>query len=297
VAQVVEAADGRTLAVETLGAPDGRPVLLCHGTPGAGNGPRPRGILLHRLGIKLICYDRPGYGDSDRLHGRQIRDAASDAADIADALGLDTFSVVGRSGGGPHALACAAVLGERVQCAATLGSLAPIDALEDEWWAGMAESNVRAYQAKEGELERMAAAMAEQLRDDPESLLRFLGSELEADDKEVVEDIGLRRIIAETHAKALMKSPAGWIDDTLALGSSWGFDVSSISAPVMLWHGKDDVFSPIGHTYWLTKEIRRSTLDARSDTAHFASVRILPDILRWIVSTVHKETRSAAVFV
>jgi pimeloyl-ACP methyl ester carboxylesterase len=295
VAHVVKTADGRGLSVETLGAPDGRPVLLCHGTPGAANGPRPRGILLHRLGIKLICYDRPGYGDSDRHPRRRVCDAARDAAEIADSLGIGRFSVVGRSGGGPHALACAAVLGERVQCAATLGSLAPINAEGLDWWAGMAQSNKRAYQAKEGELRRMADAMAKKLRHDPESLLSSLGSELEADDKEVVEDIGLRRIIAETHAKALMNSPDGWIDDTLALRSPWGFDVSSIKVKVRLWHGQDDVFSPISHTHWLAKEISGSIPDERSDTAHFASVRILPDILRWIVSTVHAEAHSQPI--
>ncbi|MGH3159644.1 MAG: alpha/beta fold hydrolase [Streptosporangiaceae bacterium] len=287
MAQVVKAADGRRLSVESLGAPDGKPVFLFHGTPGARDGPRPRGIVLHRLGIRLICYDRPGYGDSDPQPGRSVGHAANDAADIADALGIDTFGVVGRSGGGPHALACAALLGERVECAATLGSLAPIDADGLDWWAGMAESNVRAYGADKGELELIAEAMAVELRNDPESWLRSLGSELDVDDKEVVGDIALRRIIAETHAKALEKSPAGWIDDVLALRSPWRFDASAISAPVKLWHGKDDIFSPINHAYWLKAEIRDSILEDRSDTAHFASVRILPEILRWIVSTMN----------
>lgn len=300
MAQVVKAADGRRLSVETSGDPDGKPVLLCHGTPGGLNGPRPRGILLYRLGINLICYDRPGYGGSGRQCGRSVFDAASDAAAIADALGIGAFSVVGRSGGGPHALACAAILGDRVDCAATLGSLAPIDARGLDWWDGMAESNVRAYQSEEDKLELMVAAMAEELRNDPESLLRSLGSELEADDRGIVEDIGLRRIIAETHAKALESSPSGWIDDILALRSPWGFDVSAISAPVMLWHGRDDVFSPIAHTHWLAKEIPHSTLDERSDTAHFASVRILPNILRWIASSTHVKSRPqpmGAIFV
>ncbi|HEX4062656.1 MAG TPA: alpha/beta hydrolase [Streptosporangiaceae bacterium] len=292
MAQVVIAADGRRLSVETLGAPEGKPVFLFHGTPGARNGPRPRGIVLYRLGIKLICHDRPGYGDSDRQHGRTVGHIASDIAEIADSLGIDTFSVVGRSGGGPHALACAALLRGRVECAAALGSLAPIDAEGLDWWDGMVESNVRAYRTGEDQLELMADAMAAELRNDPESLLRSLGSELDADDREVVEDIGLRRIIAETHAKALQKSATGWIDDVVALRSPWGFDVSSIKIPVMLWHGTDDVFSPINHTYWLAKRIHQSVLEERSETAHFASVRILPEVLRWIVCTVSGKSRS-----
>lgn len=158
MAQVVIAADGRRLSVETLGAPEGKPVFLFHGTPGARNGPRPRGIVLYRLGIKLICHDRPGYGDSDRQHGRTVGHIASDIAEIADSLGIDTFSVVGRSGGGPHALACAALLRGRVECAAALGSLAPIDAEGLDWWDGMVESNVRAYRTGEDQLELMADA-------------------------------------------------------------------------------------------------------------------------------------------
>jgi len=289
VAQVVKAADGRRLSVESLGARDGKPVFLFHGTPGAGIGPRPRGIVLHRLGIRLICYDRPGYGDSDRQRGRSVGHAAYDTADIADALGIETFSVVGRSGGGPHALACAALLGGRVKCAATLGSLAPIDAKRLQWYDGMAKSNIRAYdpETEEGELELIAASMVEELRNDPESLLRSLGSELDAHDKEIVGDIALRRLIVETHARALMKSPAGWIDDVLALRSPWGFEASSIRVPVKLWHGTDDVFSPISHARWLADEIRNGILEERSDTAHFASVQILPEILRWIVSTMN----------
>lgn len=289
MAQVVKAADGRRLSVESLGAPDGKPVFLFHGTPGAGIGPRPRGIVLHRLGIKLICYDRPGYGDSDRRRGRSVGQAAYDTAGIADALGIDTFSVVGRSGGGPHALACAALLGDRVECAATLGSLAPIDAKRLKWYDGMVKSNVRAYdpETEEGELELIAATMVKGLRNDPESLLRTLGSELDAHDKEIVGDIALRRIIAETHAKALEKSPAGWIDDVLALRSPWGFEASAISVPVKLWHGKDDAFSPISHARWLAEEIRNSILEERPDTAHFASVQMLPEFLRWIVSTMN----------
>src|ERR1039457_6640174 len=99
----------RKLSVETLGAPEGKPVFLLHGTPGSRYGPRPRGIILYRLGIRLITYDRPGYSGSDRNRGRSVADAADDVAAIADALGIDRFSVVGRSGGGPHALACAAL--------------------------------------------------------------------------------------------------------------------------------------------------------------------------------------------
>ena len=125
VRSTVQAADGRTLMYESWGAPDGEPVFLFHGTPGSRVGPHPRPSVLYRLGIRLICHDRPGYGGSDPLPGRSVAHAAEDVAAIADHLGLDRFAVVGRSGGAPHALACAALLPKQVTRVAVLVPLAP----------------------------------------------------------------------------------------------------------------------------------------------------------------------------
>ena len=138
----VRAQDGRRLTVESRAALDGTPIFLLHGTPGSRSGPRPRASLLYWLGVRLICYDRPGYGGSDRHENRKVADAASDVLAIADRLGIKKFGVVGRSGGGPHALACAALLEGRVTSAAALVGLAPTDATELDWLAGMTGSNV-----------------------------------------------------------------------------------------------------------------------------------------------------------
>ena len=137
--------DGRRLSVESVGDPEGKPVFLLHGTPGSRNGPRPRGIVLYRLGIRLISYDRPGYPGSDRNPGRKVASAAENVRIVADYFGIDRFSVVGRSGGAPHALACAALMPDRVVSAAALCSPAPFDAEDLNWTVGMTESNVRAY--------------------------------------------------------------------------------------------------------------------------------------------------------
>lgn len=296
--QVVKVSDKRRLSgrrklsVETLGAPEGKPVFLLHGTPGSRYGPRPRGIILYRLGIRLITYDRPGYSGSDRNRGRSVADAADDVAAIADALGIDRFSVVGRSGGGPHALACAALLGRRVICAAALGSLAPSDAAGLEWSLGMADSNVRAYRYAEKDLAALMTTLneqASQVRSNSQSLLRTLGPELVSDDKEIIGNVALRRIIAENHAKALSETADGWIDDVIALGHPWGFNPSTITVPVKLWSGSDDVFSPATHTYWLAKEILTSELDVETGAAHFGAVEILPEILAWVAGIMNIE--------
>jgi pimeloyl-ACP methyl ester carboxylesterase len=295
---VVEAPRGRTLSVKTLGAPEGKPVFLLHGTPGSRNGPNPRGIVLHRLGIRLICYDRPGYPGSTRFPGRRIADAAADVQAIANHLKIDRFSVVGRSGGAPHALACAAMLKERVICAAALGSLAPYDAEGLEWSDGMTESNVRAYKHAAENLTALEATLDEravQVRGDSESLLKELWPELVSHDRNVIGDIALRRIIAKTHAEALRETAHGWIDDVIAFSRPWGFDLSDITAPVKLWHGSDDVFSPPGHTYWLAKRIRSADPDVETGAAHFGAVEILPRILTWVVKQVNNESRTEPV--
>jgi pimeloyl-ACP methyl ester carboxylesterase len=290
VTQVVPTPDGRRVAVDSVGDPDGTPVFLLHGTPGGRNGPRPRGIVLYRLGIRLISYDRPGYPGSDRLKGRTVADAAKDVETIANFFGIDRFSVVGRSGGGPHALACAALLTSRVICAAALGSLAPYNAEGLDWSLGMTDSNVRAYrnarnaEADLGPLVSMLNEQAQQVRGNgnSEGLLKFLWPELNGHDKEVIGDIALRRQIAKVHTAALSETINGWVDDVIALGNQWGFELSDISAPVMLWSGGDDAFSPTGHTKWLAKRIPDVKLEIDPGAAHFGAVEILPKILTWV---------------
>ena len=282
----VRACAGYVLSVDSLGAPDGLPVFLFHGTPGSRNGPRPRGIVLHRLGIRLITYDRPSYAGSDRRLGRRVVDAAKDVETIADSLRLEHFSVVSRSGGGPHALACAAELGDRVVSAAALGSLAPYDAEGLDWRLGMTESNVRAYRYAEGDLAALVSMLNEQamlVRGNSEGLLPMLWPDLVGHDKEVFGNIALRRIIAEVHAEALSKNVDGWVDDD-ALSRDWGFDPSEITVHVMPWAGYDDVFSPVSHTYWLEKRIPRAHIDIEREAAHFGAVSNLPRILSWVAA-------------
>jgi pimeloyl-ACP methyl ester carboxylesterase len=277
-----------------VGDPDGTPVFLLHGTPGSRKGPRPRGIVLYRLGIRLISYDRPGYPGSDRLPGRRVADAAEDVRIIAEFFGIDRFSVVGRSGGAPHALACAALLGDQVISAAALGSLAPYDAEGLDWSRGMTDSNVRAYRNAEADpvaLIEMLHEQAMQTRGNSEGLLKFLWPELVDPDKEVIGDIALRRIIAQVHTKALNGTIDGWIDDIVALSRPWEFKPSEITVPVKLWTGEKDVFSPASHTFWLKDRIPHSELEIGNGAAHFGSVEILPRILTWVAEKATTERR------
>lgn len=273
--------------MEISGAPDGLPVFLMHGTPGSRGGPRPRSSVLYRMGVLLVSYDRPGYGGSTRVPGRTVGDAAADVAAIADTLGLDRFAVAGRSGGGPHALACAALLAGRVTRSAALVSIAPPDAPGLAWFDGMARSNMDDYGMADRDValftERLLAR-ADRARRDPESLMAQLRAELTHSDLRVIDDAAMRRLITDTYAEAMRFGGHGWVDDALAFRRDWGFRLADVTGEVLLWHGADDSFSPVGHTEWLASRIPHARVEVQADTAHFGAVEILPQALAWLTA-------------
>ncbi|MEO3747889.1 alpha/beta hydrolase [Plantactinospora sp. B5E13] len=276
----------RSLTVAVAGAERGWPVFLMHGTPGSRSGPQPRPSVLYRLGVRLISYDRPGYGGSSRSPGRCVADAATDVAAIADSLGIDQFSVVGRSGGGPHALACAALLPERVRRTAVLVGLAPSDAPGLDWFGGMTDANTRDYGNAGQDVMRLAEQLrlrAERVLDDPGSLLALLREQMTEADRRVVAGVSIRRQLTDAYAEALRTGPDGWIDDVLALRAGWGFTLAEIRMPVRLWHGADDNFAPASHTRWLARQIPGAQAQVQRHTAHFGAVEVLPEILAWLI--------------
>ncbi|HEY6793458.1 MAG TPA: alpha/beta fold hydrolase, partial [Kineosporiaceae bacterium] len=221
----VEKDDGHTLAFIRSGDPSGYPVFLMHGTPGSRNGPCPRRPLLYRLGLQLISYDRPGYGGSTRRVNRRVADAAEDVRTIANKLGVDRFAVVSRSGGGPHALACAALLSGRVSCAAALVSTAPVDAADLDWYEGMGTFNRTEYRTADSDHEELLArltASAELTRLDHRRFLALLTPSTTPEDRQLLEDLAFRRLLGSTYREATRQGAIGWIDDVLALRGPWG---------------------------------------------------------------------------
>src|SRR3954464_5508133 len=143
----VVGSDGGTLTVREGGDPTGFPVLCISGTPGSSTIYEPDARDAEERGIRLFSYDRPGYGGSTRLKGRKVADCVADVTSVCDALGIERFSVWGISGGGPHALAAAALLADRVIAAASLASVAPYDAEGLDYLEGMGEQNVEEFAA------------------------------------------------------------------------------------------------------------------------------------------------------
>lgn len=285
--QEVDSRNGRKLTVTISGSRTGKTVILLHGTPGSRSGPKPRSSVLYRLGVCLVTYDRPGYGDSERFEGRSVVDAADDVEDIAKALGVPRLAVVGRSGGGPHALACAARLPHLVARASVLVGLAPANAAELNWYAGMVNSNIDEYNAAadRADLVRRLELLGGRTMMDPENLIEHLWVEMTEADRSIVGDAAMRKQLLATYAEALKHGPYGWIDDVLALRHDWGFDPAEIheDIPVLLWHGAEDNFSPASHTEWLARRIKSAQLQVAPGRAHFAAMEILPDMLPWLV--------------
>ncbi|MFE4536265.1 alpha/beta fold hydrolase [Streptomyces scopuliridis] len=281
----VRTADGRLLVAEEWGDPAGPPVLLLHGTPGSRLGTAPSDLARRCPGVRFVAYDRPGYGESDRLPGRRVADAARDCAAVADALGMARFGVIGRSGGAPHALACAALLPERVVGAAALVSLAPRDAEGLDWFAGMTASNVLDYTLARDDRARLAHTLALRgaaISEAPGRLIDELRAELTAYDTPVVDDPAIRAMLLRNYREALRISADGWLDDSVALSSPWGFGLSSLTVPVMLWHGQNDVFSPISHFHWLAGHIPGAHAVSAPRAGHFAAQYVLPRVLDWL---------------
>jgi pimeloyl-ACP methyl ester carboxylesterase len=254
----IQAPDGRRLHVREDGDPDGVPLITLHGTPGS-RVLAPSAIRsAAERGIRLIGYDRPGYGASSPHPGRRVVDAAADVETIADVLRLDRILVDGASGGGPHALACAARLPDRVDAVATYASVAPPDAEGLDFTAGMGEENVAEFGAAVAgreALEPMLATFAEgMLAATPEGLADELRTILSEADVAVVTGELAEHLHRQFRA-GIVHSLEGWIDDDLEFVRPWGFDLAEIRIPVGLWQGEQDLMVPAAHGRWLADRI------------------------------------------
>jgi len=238
------------------------------------------------MGLRLISFDRPGYEESDRLEGRRIADVAGDVLAIADAYGLDKFGVVGRSGGGLHALACAALLSERTKRAAIIAGTAPRD-------LGGLDRFDRTVQSKFMDLTKaatgdrdIAAAIkvaAEAIQANPADLTAGLQAELPGPDRQVVADAAIRSMLIEMNTETLRTSAFGWIDDVLAIASPWGFEPASITIPVRFLCVQNIPSSQASSAQLLAERIPGATVETMNSVSQLYEGRMLLNILNWTV--------------
>lgn len=284
----IETKKGSILEVQEGGRPDGHPVFTLHGTPGSRLLYEPHEKNAAANGIRLIGYNRPGYGFSTRCEGRNVAQAASDVETIADHIGLDRFAVWGHSGGGSHSLACAALLPRRVVAAACISGLAPYGGEGLDFFKGMGEFNVSDFKlllANREEWERKNTLDAEAMANATGGeVMEMLSSLISAVDRKSVDE----RVFEFLHrqfVEAFSSNVYGMIDDGLASMQPWGFDPSSIKVPLQIWHGKQDMFVPFGHGEWLAGHIPGAEAHMEPGEGHLSLfINRVGEIQQWLAS-------------
>ena len=281
-------ADGRVVEVFLGGDPAGYPLVMHHGTPADPTTFADWHEPCQARGIRLICASRPGYAASTHIVGRSVAQVAADTSAILDWLGHTRFMTAGWSGGGPHALACAALLADRYAAAATLAGVGPFGADDLDFLAGMGPENVAEFGAtRKGEetLRLWMQENAEPFRTvTGEELAEAFGGLVPDVDKDVLVG-GYANLFAAVIRRSLEHGFDGWIDDDLAFTQPWGFSVGDIHVPVTVWQGELDLAVPLAHGRWLLGTIPGALGRIVAGHGHFSLVtryrdEVLADLQR-----------------
>ena len=266
--------DGRVLHAYDVG-PTGRSdelvVLWHHGTPNVGAPPEPLFEAARSLGIRWMGYDRPSYGGSTPHPGATVAAAAADARQIADQLGIGRFAVFGHSGGGPRALACGALLPDRVLAVVSVSSPAPRQAAGLDYFAGMSEGTTRELRAAtqgRDALEKVLAAN----EFDPQSFVPADYAALEGNWS------WFNGIVEAATANGF----DGMVEDDLGTIAPWAFDLAEIAVPTLIMHGADDRMVPSSHGEWLAAHCPAAELRLQQGAGHISVLDSAPGALTWL---------------
>jgi pimeloyl-ACP methyl ester carboxylesterase len=288
----VRAPDGRDLEVLVVGRSDALALVHHPGTPA---GP----VVDERIAaaatandLRLVMYARPGYGTSTPRPGRTVASAATDTATVLDHLGAGQFVTMGHSGGGPHALACAALLPDRCLAAASVAGVAPWDAEGLDVLAGMGPENVEEFSFAVHGSESLTAFLtpqAEELaRVDGPGVVAALGGLLPDVDKLALTGEFGDHVAASFH-RAVEAGIAGWHDDDLAFVQPWGFDLADIRVPVAVWQGAQDLMVPFAHGRWLAAHVPGVTVHLLEDHGHLSLTHdMVPAIVAELAGTARR---------
>jgi pimeloyl-ACP methyl ester carboxylesterase len=287
VEHLVTTGDGRTITVREGGDPEGVPILAMAGTPGSSLLYPAHVRAAEESGVRLFSYDRPGYGGSTRVPGRTVADCAADVAAVCDALEVGRFCAWGVSGGGPHVLATAALLPDRVAAVAAIASVAPYEAEGLDYTAGMGELNVEAFAAivagDDAHWAQLERDHADLMAATPEGLVDAWRSLLGPSDLAVLTDSFAAFMLQNTLA-GVRESADGWFDDEVAVVAPWGFDLASIRVPVLYWHGRQDKFVPFSHGEWLAKRIPGVEARLTDEDGHLTVLETgYADVQSWLL--------------
>ena len=271
-------ADGSTLQylLDEAAPADAGLLVYHHGTPGAGPLDPELVDPARDVGLQIVELVRPGYGASTRVPGRSVADVARMTAVLADHLGHERFVTLGWSGGGPHALATAALLPDRCTGALSLAGVAPYDAEGLDYLAGMGEDNIEEFGAaveSEAALQTFLESALPSLTDvTGDQVIDAIASLLPEVDREFLTGEAADRM-AESFRWSVASGIWGWFDDDVAFVQPWGFDLRDIRTPVLVWQGSDDLMVPFAHGQWLAAHVPGATAELVQGEGHLSMVR------------------------
>ena len=281
--EAVSTPDGRSLDVYLGGPPDGDALLFHIGTPSAPVPYEPAIRAMAERGLRYVAFSRAGYGSSTRRPGRSVGDVADDVTTVLDYVGADTALTLGWSGGGPHALASAALLPDRIRAVATIGGVAPYPADGLDYLEGMGAENLEEFNAA---LDSAEALIVFKERSWPE-VRNLTAAECADSFGDLIDDVDRAALTGEfaawtaaTMREAVRESYWGWFDDDMAFIHPWGFELTSIRAPVHVWQGRHDRMVPFTHGEWLVGHIPTAIPHLFDDEGHLSlAVTRFGDIL------------------
>ena len=269
----VRLADGRTLDAWIDPGESGVPLVFHDGTPSGGMPFGAHVAAARSRGLRWISWSRPGYGSSTRLEGRTVSDVVADTRHVLDELGAGNFYVAGWSGGGPHALACAALMSERVLGVSTIAGAVPYPAEGLDYLAAMGAENVEELQASLEGIEAQAA-FVEKLWPAFRDMTAASAADAFGDLVDEVDRAALTGEFAEWLAAdvndAVGDGYSGWLDDEHAFAQPWGFGLDSFDVPVHIWQGGHDRMVPFAHGEWLAGHVRRACAHLLPDQGHLS---------------------------
>jgi pimeloyl-ACP methyl ester carboxylesterase len=271
----VTLSDGRLLAYTDLGAPGGPVVMYCHGAPTSRLDLAVFERAFAERAVRVVSADRPGYGGSSPQPGRRLEDWPSDVATLADHLGVERFAVTAWSSGGPYAVACTALLPDRVASAGIVAGVTDFG-----WpgaWGGYSEDEVTLMRI--GDEARAVAWCEARYGADGRGFMEAGLGELAPADHAALEDEALATARTTTASEAFRQGVGGYAQDITLQGRPWSFNAAVIDAPVWILHGEADTVVPVAHARHTAELIPRARLLTRPDEGHISVFTKIPDLI------------------
>jgi len=278
--------DGRRLGYLEVGDPAAPPVLLFHGSPGSR---LDAGLIdpaaLESARARVIVPDRPGLGLSDYQPGRTLRDWAADVRELADALGLARFAVMGVSGGGPYAAVCAHDLPDRVTALALVSAVAPLDAPGVTQGMGIGRHFFRLARWAPWLVERLMAPMGSQLQKDAGQAMRQIQASFSPPDQALMRARPeLQTAFVRTLREVYRQGTRGLAHDMAVCARPWGFRLEAIRAPVDVWQGEADTNVPPAMARYFERMIPNARAHVFPGEGHFMVVNHAAEIFATLLA-------------